>query len=57
MDRTFTCPDCGHETAYLPGECQRFVRFKPDGTLGEDRYLLVRCAGCGREHEVPDEPG
>jgi DNA-directed RNA polymerase subunit RPC12/RpoP len=57
MKRTFTCPSCGHRATYRPEGWDRFVRFTPDGPLEKTFYLLVHCARCGREEEVPDVPG
>jgi hypothetical protein len=54
MDWVFTCPDCEHQTAYQPEECDRFVRFKREGTVEERFYLLVRCVGCRKAYEVPE---
>ncbi len=55
MERTCTCPTCGHQTTYRPDECVVVVRFKPGGGLVGSRYLLARCAGCGKEYDVPEE--
>jgi transcription elongation factor Elf1 len=55
-DRQFTCPACGHPNVYDPDGCDVVVRFKPGQGLKEFRYRLVRCSGCGKEHEVPEGP-
>ncbi len=45
-DQVFTCPDCGHQTAYRPKECALFTRYE---VVGNDvkpfRSRLVYCAG------------
>jgi transcription elongation factor Elf1 len=54
MDRKFTCPGCGHETAYDPRDCPRFLRFVGP-QAGRRKAVVVRrvlCRGCGREHDV-----
>lgn len=55
MARKFRCPDCGQVTTYRPDKCVQVVRLQPGGRLVGSRYLLVRCGGCGKEHEVPEE--
>src|SRR5262245_22598600 len=53
--RKLACPACGHETAYDPRDCPRFMRFvgRPDeGRRKEVVVYRVRCAGCGKEHDV-----
>jgi ribosomal protein S27E len=54
----FTCPDCGHVTTYEPAHCWRGIRTRHgQGWRQEERYLVVRCAGCGRQQEVVTGPG
>src|SRR5262245_46156658 len=44
--RTFTCPDCGHETAYDPKDCWAKVWFSLEAwRVVKEAYRLVRCAG------------
>jgi hypothetical protein len=46
MDRIFTCPACGYETAYQPEEYELLIGFMPDnGKMKAVRYRLIRCAG------------
>ena len=50
----FTCPACGHLTTFDPARCWRGVRPRA-GERGRDektRFLLVRCANCGRQEEI-----
>jgi hypothetical protein len=50
--RKLVCPSCGHETAYDPRECERFLRFRDRGRGGRQKSAVVfrvRCARCGRE--------
>jgi ribosomal protein S27E len=55
----FTCPACGHVTAFDPACCWRGIETRRDegGRQETTRFLLVRCAGCGRQEEVPTGPG
>jgi hypothetical protein len=53
-DPQFTCPACGYQTTFDPARCWRGVRIRP-GPAGPDEkttFLLVRCAGCGRQEEM-----
>ncbi len=57
MEQSFTCPDCGRQTAYRPQECALLARYKTSGdTAQEYRYRLVHCPGCGKSHESPEQP-
>jgi hypothetical protein len=51
----FTCPSCGHKTAYDPRDCPRFIRFGGPASRNRRKEVVVcrvRCAGCGEEHDV-----
>ena len=53
-NQQFTCPACGHRTTFDPARCWRGVRPRA-GERGRDektRFLLVRCANCGRQEEI-----
>jgi hypothetical protein len=45
-DLIFTCPDCGHQTAYRPEEYALFTRYRVVRNLARAfRIRLVYCAG------------
>jgi hypothetical protein len=54
-NQQFTCPACGHLTTFDPAACWQGVKFSKDYWGSEEKvlFVLVRCAGCGKEHEVP----
>lgn len=59
-DPTFTCPACGHRATYRAEECRLVIRFEPDDRVKPDRmkpvrYRMVRCPGCGKGSQVPEE--
>jgi ribosomal protein S27E len=53
-DPRFTCPACGYVTTYAPARCWRGTRNRrgEGGRAERTTFLLVRCAGCGRQEEV-----
>jgi hypothetical protein len=56
--RKLVCPACGHETAYDPRDCPRFMRLAQPPGGGRRKVVVVyrvRCTGCGQEHDVPAE--
>jgi hypothetical protein len=53
--RKLACPSCGHETAFDPRNRPRFMRpaGRPGGAKREWEVVYrVRCADCGKEHDV-----
>jgi ribosomal protein S27E len=50
----FTCPTCGYVASYDPARFWRGTRVRRGkyGLPERTTFLLVRCAGCGRQEEV-----
>jgi hypothetical protein len=46
-------------TAYDPARCRRGTRVRrgKHGLPERTTFILVRCAGCGRQEEIPTGPG
>jgi ribosomal protein S27E len=55
QDQHVTCPACGHRTTFDPARCWRGTRTRraESGRDEKTTFLLVRCAGCGRQEEIP----
>jgi ribosomal protein S27E len=49
-----TCPACGQVTPYDPARCRRGTRVRrgEHGRPERTTFVLVRCAGCGRQAEI-----